>query len=54
MNKINSFDELKLLVYKFKSNLNMRENYTKEIKADMEKLHGKDSWEGDNPGGCFG
>lgn len=25
-----------------------------KIKADMEKIHGKDTWEGDNPGGCFG
>ena len=32
----------------------VREDYSQEIKADMEKLHGKDTWEGDNPGGCFG
>lgn len=32
----------------------VREDYSQELKADMEKIHGKDSWEGDNPGGCFG
>ena len=32
----------------------VRDDFTQEIKADMEKLHGKDTWEGDNPGGCFG
>ena len=38
MNKINSFDELKLLVDKFKSNLYMRENYTKEKITKREIL----------------
>ena len=38
MNKINSFDELKLLVDKFKSSLYMRENYTKEKITKREIL----------------
>lgn len=45
---------IEIKIKKDESPTYVRDDFTQEIKADMEKLHGKDTWEGDNPGGCFG